>query len=150
MQKNENCKTERIYFRVTKNEKKILSRRAKAAGLTLSKYFLTLSERKRLINPEPILRLLLEVNHIGNNINQIARVANTNKDISQKQIDTLLKQMEYLKQKADYAMHMTFEREKEVMPHSPDTIKYHLDEITSIVYEILNNQNNQKQEDSEK
>lgn len=147
MQKRENCKTENIIFRVTKNEKMILSRRAKAAGLTLSKYILTVSERKRLINPEPIVRLMLEVNHIGNNINQIARVANTNKDISPKQIEILQKQMEYLKKRADDAMRLTFEHEKEIMPHSPDTIKYYLDEIKSIVYEILNNQNEQ---DSEK
>lgn len=147
MQKNENCKTERIYFRVTKYEKMILSRRAKAAGLTLSKYILTVSERKRLINPEPIVRLMLEVNHIGNNINQIARVANTNKDISPKQIEILQKQMEYLKKRADDAMKLTFEHEKEIMPHSPDTIKYRLEEITSLVYEILNNLNEQ---DSEK
>lgn len=147
MQKRENCKTENIIFRVSKYEKMILSRRAKAAGLTLSKYILTISERKRLINPEPILRLLLEVNHIGNNINQIAKVANSNKDISQKQIEILQKQMEYLKKRADDAMKLTFEHEKEVMPRSPDTIQYHLDEIKSMVFEILNNKNEQ---DSEK
>lgn len=147
MQKRENCKTENIIFRVSKYEKMILSRRAKAAGLSLSKYILTLSERKRLINPEPIVRLILEVNHIGNNINQIAKVANTNKDISQKQIEILHKQMEYLKKRVDDAMELTFEHEKEVMPHSPDTIKYRLEEIASIVYEILNKQNEQ---DSEK
>lgn len=146
MQKIENCKSERIYFRVTKKEKKLIMARAKAAGLSVSKYIITLSERKRIINPEPIVRLILEVNHIGTNINQIARVANTTQSVSQNQIDALLKQMEYLKKKTDNAMSLTFEHEKTEMPHSPDTIKYHLDEITSIVYEILNNQ---KEQDSE-
>ena len=95
LQKNENSKTERLYIRVTKKEKSMLTSRAKAAGFSLSKYILILSERKRIINPEPIVRLIIEVNRIGNNINQVAKIANTNKNISQKQIEIIQKQMEF-------------------------------------------------------
>ena len=140
MKKSQNCKTENIIFRVTKNEKLLLSQRAKAAGMTISKYIITISEHKRLVNPEPIVRLLIEVNRIGNNINQIARVANTQQMISNNQVEALNRQMEYLNKKVEYAMSLTFEQEKTVIPHSPDTIKYHLNEIESILYEILGNQ----------
>ncbi len=137
MQKNENNKTDNIIIRVTKKEKNILVSRARAAGFTLSKYILTLSEKKRVINPEPIVRLLIEVNRVGNNINQIAKVANTNKTISQKQIELIQKQMEYLKRKADFALSMTLEKEKDVIPPSPDTIRYQLDEIKALLYEAI-------------
>ncbi len=137
MNKKENCKTDNIIIRVTKKEKNILISRARTAGLTLSKYILTLSEKKRIINPEPIVRLIIEVNRIGNNINQVARVANTNKNISQKQIEIIEKQMEYLKRKTDFALSMTLEKEKDVIPPSPDTIRYQLDEIKTLLYEAI-------------
>lgn len=134
MYKKENGKTERIYFRVSKEEKSILSKRAKSAKLSLSKYILALSEKKKIIDPEPIVRLIIEMNRIGNNINQIAKVANTNKTISQNQIDILQKQMEYLKRKTDLALSMTLEKEKDIIPPSPDTIRYQLDEIKDLLY----------------
>lgn len=143
MSKNEKNKTERVYFRVTQNEKKLISERAKAAGMSISKYILTISERKRLINPEPVVRLLIEINRIGNNINQIARVANSEHSVSKNQIETVERQMEYLNKKMEAMMNFVFANEQTPLPHSPDTIRYHLDEIESLLYEVLNNQEKQ-------
>lgn len=138
MSKNEKNKTTNIIFRVTDDEKKLISERAKAAGMSISKYFLTISERKRLINPEPIVRLLIEINRIGNNINQIARVANSERSVSKNQIEAVERQMEYLNKKMEAMMNFVFAAEPTPLPPSPDTIKYHLDEIQSLLYEILN------------
>lgn len=143
MSKNEKNKTARVYFRVTDDEKKLISERAKAAGMSMSKYILTISERKRLINPEPIVRLLIEINRIGNNINQIARVANSERSVSKNQIKAVERQMEYLNKKMEAMMNFVFAAEPMPLPHSPDTIRYHLDEIESLLYEVLNKQEKQ-------
>lgn len=143
MSKNEKNKTARVYFRVTEDEKKLISERAKAAGMSISKYILTISERKRLINPEPIVRLLIEINRIGNNINQIARVANSERSVSKNQIEAVERQMEYLNKKMEAMMNFVFASEPTPLPHSPDTIRYHLDEIESLLYEVLNKQEKQ-------
>ena len=140
LENNEENKTERVHFRVTKEEKRLISERAKSAGMSISKYILNLSERKRMMNPEPVLRLWIEINRIRNNINQIVRVANSVNNISEKEIDILEKQMEYLHSKAKTAIDFLLEREEQPPVHSPITIKYHLKEIERLVYELINKQ----------
>ena len=70
-------KNARIHLRVTDEEKQSLVEKATLARQSVSQYILSLSENKTIIvvdGADEVTRQLLK---IGNNINQIAIVANT-------------------------------------------------------------------------
>ena len=72
-------KNARIHLRVTDEEKQSLIEKAAQARQSVSQYILSLSENKTIIvvdGADEVTRQLLK---IGNNINQIAVVANTNR-----------------------------------------------------------------------
>ena len=74
-----------VKFRTTENEYFQLRHTAAKAGLSISAYIRRslFSERKTLIvDPELVHSIYSEMNMIGSNINQIARIANTNKQIA--------------------------------------------------------------------
>jgi hypothetical protein len=84
--KSENY-TERVTLRFTKTEYKKLERMAKPFG-SMSKFIRThlLSDKKTIIEPKAFLKgtseLSISINRAGNNINQIARLLNTTKDMN--------------------------------------------------------------------
>jgi hypothetical protein len=80
-------KTAKIELRLTPAEKEKLKENAERAKLTMSKYILMLADAKPIIVVEEFPRALKEIRSIGVNINQIARIANSNKYISKKQIE---------------------------------------------------------------
>ena len=72
-------KNARIHLRVTDEEKQSLVEKAAMARQSVSQYILSLSENKTIIvvdGADEVTRQLLK---IGNNINQIALVANTSR-----------------------------------------------------------------------
>ncbi len=71
-------KTQRIHFNVTPKEKKQIEILAKAGGYRAkSKYILECAlNPKRARNKRDMIRLVYELNKIGNNINQIAKHMN--------------------------------------------------------------------------
>lgn len=83
-------RNQRLCIQVTAEEKSAIKEKMKQIGMT------NLSEFVRLavtVNPvvnvdmEAIYKLSYEMNRIGNNINQIAKMANTSKHIYQSDID---------------------------------------------------------------
>ncbi|MCD8215224.1 MAG: MobC family plasmid mobilization relaxosome protein [Clostridiales bacterium] len=83
-------KSERLYVKVTAEEKAAIKEKMQKIGMT------NLSEFVRLavaVNPvvnldmNAIYKLSYEMNRIGNNINQIAKMANTSKHIYKSDID---------------------------------------------------------------
>jgi len=79
--------TEKVTLRFTKTEYKRLENMAKPFG-TMSKFIRThiFSDKKTIIEPKAFLKgigeLSKSINRIGNNINQIARLLNTTKDVN--------------------------------------------------------------------
>ena len=71
-------KNARIHLRVTDEEKQSLVEKATLARQSVSQYIISLSENKTIIvdGADEVTRQLLK---IGNNINQIAIVANTSR-----------------------------------------------------------------------
>lgn len=72
-------KNARIHLRVTNEEKQSIIEKAAQARQSVSQYILSLSENKTIIvvdGADEVTRQLLK---IGNNINQIAVVANTSR-----------------------------------------------------------------------
>ena len=86
-------KSETIFIRVTPKEKENLKAKAELANLSVSHYIVALSEERKLVVNEKIPNLLLEITRIGTNINQIAHVANSQKFVTTKQLDEVIKLM---------------------------------------------------------
>lgn len=94
-------KTETIIIRVTSKEKQLVSERAKEANMTLSQYMLELVKKKRIVVVNNMPQLLSSIYGSATNINQIAKVANTQKFVNQKNVDALLSESAELKEKTN-------------------------------------------------
>ena len=125
-------KLARIDLRMTPEEKENLKRKAAEAHMTVSKYILHLSQTKRIILKDDIAELTVEISRIGNNINQIAHVGNTQKFVYQAQLNDVMKhlqEIEELQRKILIAMFsdeehtlITLEKKIERLTKSVDSI----------------------------
>ena len=92
---------------MTPEEKKKLIAKAEEAHMSLSGYIISLSRSKRVVLKDEIGKLTVEISRIGNNINQIARVGNSQKYVYKAQLKYIseqLSQVEELLKKILYAM----------------------------------------------
>lgn len=125
-------KLARIDLRMTPEEKENLKRKAAEAHMTVSKYILHLSQTKRIILKDDIAELTVEISRIGNNINQIAHVGNTQKFVYKAQLNDVMKhlqEIEELQRKILIAMFsdeehtlITLEKKIERLTKSVDSI----------------------------
>ncbi len=96
-----------VNFRMTPEEKKKLLAKAEEAHMSLSGYIISLSRSKRVVLKDEIGKLTVEISRIGNNINQIARVGNSQKYVYKAQLKYIsdqLSEVEELLKKILYAM----------------------------------------------
>ena len=96
-----------VNFRMTPEEKKKLLAKAEEAHMSLSGYIISLSQSKRVVLKDEIGKLTVEISRIGNNINQIARVGNSQKYVYKAQLKYIsdqLSQVEELLKKILCAM----------------------------------------------
>lgn len=100
-------KSEQIHIRITEEEKAEIAYNAELLNLSVSQYVLQCVHRKRIVVCENFPELLVQLSRLGNNLNQIARIANTNdsvtyenifqaKDILSKCYDEMRKFVEYI------------------------------------------------------
>ncbi|MBC1371781.1 MobC family plasmid mobilization relaxosome protein [Listeria booriae] len=96
-----------LKFRVTEEEKTFIEMKMKEAGITNREAYL----RKMVIdgaiivsNYDETKKLTLELNKIGTNINQIARVANTDNRISKADIKNIEEMMQKVWQLQRYGL----------------------------------------------
>ena len=125
-------KLSRVEVRMTPEEKENLKRKAAEAHMTVSKYILHLSQTKRIILKDDIAELTVEISRIGNNINQIAHVGNTQKFVYKAQLNDVMKhlqEIEELQRKILIAMFsdeehtlITLEKKTERLTKSVDSI----------------------------
>lgn len=82
-------KDTRVCLRMTHLEKEKLINKSEEARMNMSQYILALSEQKKIIVADGLPELCRQIIKIGTNVNQIALVANTNKSVSDKQLDII-------------------------------------------------------------
>ena len=82
-----------VNFRITPEEKKKLLAKAEEAHMSLSGYIISLSRSKRVVLKDEIGKLTVEISRIGNNINQIARVGNSQKYVYKAQLKYISDQL---------------------------------------------------------
>ncbi len=82
-------------FRATEEESAEIHRKAAAAGMTVSRFLRTSSVNSQVVlyNTADIYGLRSDLRRIGNNINQIAMVANSNRSVYLSDVRELQKQL---------------------------------------------------------
>lgn len=82
-----------ILVRLTEKEKKTVQNKSKLCGLKMEPFIrkLIMGVEVKARPPNEYAQLIREINAIGKNINQIARVSNMARTISQDDIDTVKK-----------------------------------------------------------
>lgn len=82
----------KISVRLTEQEHKRLKTSAAACALKMEPYIrkLIMGKEVRPRPPDEYIKLLREINAIGNNINQIAHIANAEQHISESKINEVL------------------------------------------------------------
>lgn len=94
---NKENKTEQLLIRITPTEKKNIQAKASTAHMSVSGYIVKLSEDKKIVVAEKIPQLLYEFAKIGTNINQVAKIANTQKFVNNELLATVDEKMDELK-----------------------------------------------------
>ena len=82
-------------FRATEEEAAEIRRKAAAAGMTVSRFLRTAAVNSQVVlyNTADVFGLRSELKRIGNNINQIAMVVNSNKAVYLSDVRELRKQL---------------------------------------------------------
>ena len=82
-------------FRATEEEAAEIKRKAAAAGMNVSRFLRTYAVKSQVVlyNTADIYGLRSDLRHIGNNINQIAMVVNSNKSVYLSDVRELRKQL---------------------------------------------------------
>ena len=85
-------RTTAVLVRLSEKEKEHLKAQAAACALKMEPYIrkLIMGNIIRPRPPDEYVKLLREINAIGNNINQIAHIANAEQRISENKIETVL------------------------------------------------------------
>lgn len=88
-------------FRATEEEAAEIRRKAAAAGMNVSRFLRTSAVKSQVVlyNTADIYGLRSDLRRIGNNINQIAMVVNSNKEAFYGDIVSLKKQLSELSEK---------------------------------------------------
>ena len=94
-------RTKVMKFRATEEEASEIRRKATAAGMTVSRFLRTSAVNSQVVlyNTADIFGLRSEIKKIGNNINQIAMVVNSNRSVYQSDVRELKKQFSELSEK---------------------------------------------------
>lgn len=99
-------------FRVTEEEAGEIRRKAAAAGMNVSKFLRTSAVKSQVVlyNTADIYGLRSDLRRIGNNINQIAMVVNSNRAVYQSDVRELKKQFSELSEKLnEYLKPLSYE-----------------------------------------
>ena len=88
-------------FRATEEEASEIRRKANAAGMTVSRFLRTAAVNSQVVlyNTADVFGIRSEIKKIGNNINQIAMVVNSNRSVYQSDVRELKKQFSELSEK---------------------------------------------------
>ena len=88
-------------FRATEEEAAEIRRKAAAAGMTISRFLRTSAVKSQVViyNTADLFGLRSDIRRIGNNINQIAMVVNSNRSVYQSDVRELKKLFSELSEK---------------------------------------------------
>ena len=127
-----------VNFRMTPEEKKKLLAKAEEAHMSLSGYIISLSRSKRVVLKDEIGKLTVEISRIGNNINQIARVGNSQKYVYKAQLKYISEQLSQVEELLKKILCAMFSDEEHTIINLEKKID-RLAEITDSLTERIDN-----------
>lgn len=137
-------KTENLHLRLTPTEKEIITQNAALLNVTVNRFITNCITRKRIVVCEGLPDLITALSKIGNNINQIARIANTTRRISDSSVDEVKKLMEDCYGKLDEFLEFINEPSEEVTQRAMAFLPETLSEI-KIAIQMLDRKIDSKQ-----
>ena len=99
-------------FRATEEEAAEIRRKANAAGMTVSRFLRTAAVNSQVVlyNTADLFGLRSDLKRIGNNINQITMVVNSNRSVYQSDVRELKKQFSELSERLnEYLKPLSYE-----------------------------------------
>jgi uncharacterized protein (DUF1778 family) len=75
----DNEKKVTVWIKVTQKDRDLIQRKAQEARMSISSYVMFLAESRPIFVIDALPKFILELNRVGTNINQIAKVANEQK-----------------------------------------------------------------------
>lgn len=132
-------KTERLQLRLTPMEKRNVAYHAQLMNVSVNEYISLLIRRKRIVICENIPELIYQIQKIGNNINQIAAVANTNQYISINNVSEVERLMKECYNLLNGFIDFISEPEKNYLQNDTSKISEQLESIITSI-QIMNKQ----------
>ena len=132
-------KTERLQLRLTPMEKRNVAYHAQLMNVSVNEYISLLIRRKRIVICENIPELIYQMQKIGNNINQIAAVANTNQYISINNVSEVERLMKECYNLLNGFIDFISEPEKNYLQNDTSKISDQLESIFSSI-QMINKQ----------
>ena len=132
-------KTERLQLRLTPMEKRNVAYHAQLMNVSVNEYISLLIRRKGIVICENIPELIYQIQKIGNNINQIAAVANTNQYISINNVSEVERLMKECYNLLNGFIDFISEPEKNYLQNDTSKISEQLESIITSI-QIMNKQ----------
>jgi GTPase involved in cell partitioning and DNA repair len=137
---NKENKTGQLLIRVTSTEKKNIQEKALAAHMSVSSYMIKLSEDKKIIVAEKIPQLLYEISKIGTNINQVAKIANTQKFVNNRLLENITEGMNELEKLLQKILSEVYNDDE----HAIRSLEKRIDKLIERIDEYGNSKGNKK------
>lgn len=131
-----NKKTERIELRVTSEEKQKIADNAKLAKMSISKYLITLVYRKRMVVITDASQLIADIHGACVNLNQIARVANSQKFVNKNNVEAISKTSTELKKLLYEIIGLIVEQDKNNYVTQPTVTNMRLENVETTLFEM--------------
>lgn len=129
-------KTERLDLRLTPTDKKNIAYHAKLMNISQNEYISLCIRRKRIIICKNFPDLIYQLSKIGNNINQIATIANTNQYVSINNVSEVKKLVEKCYELINDFISLIAEPENDYRENEKSNISGWLGELANS-YELL-------------
>lgn len=126
-------KTVNFHLRLTPTEKEIISQNAALQSMSENRFVSLCVTRKRIVNCEHLPELITELSRIGNNINQIARVANSTRNIPDSNVIRVERLMEECYGKLNEFIEYISEPSEEVVQRELANLPETLSEIKNAI-----------------
>lgn len=134
-------KKEQIHFRVTSEEKELITKSARSADMNISEYILCLVKKKRVVNIRGFPDLLYQIAKIGININQITAAINTKHSATIKELFTVQTLLNLVNERLNLILKQIDENTELSLSSSEKEIEQRLKKLESD-FENLKGKNN--------
>lgn len=107
---------------MTSDEKKKIENNAKTAQMTVSRYMMSLVNKKRIIVISELDKLLSNISGACINLNQIAKVANSQKFVNKKNVEDILEISDDIRKGINNIIALIIEKDTDSQPITPDML----------------------------